>query len=252
MKLSTLNSAMGSLKPELAGHGLLLCDVKPVTRLPESIWLEPYANVDARFKSGSLLLVGHAGKKFWEAFSQSEFWLRAPDSDPVDNYSAAVTQQALDKYLPTTTKHLLFPTVDCPINLMALGREFGWHTPSPLGMGIHQEYGLWSAYRAVWWLDDVVQESTKPALQVETSDICSQCQTQECVVACPGTAITYGKRPDLGRCADYRLEDNSQCASTCLSRMACPYAAKHRYAAPQVHYHYDLARSAIAKYRNKS
>ena len=246
------NRAIDSMRSEFAEYGLLLCDVKSVTDLPEAIWLEPFASREVHFNSGSLLLVGHAGKTFWDRFSQSKFWLMMPELDPVDNYSSEITQRALDTYLPDTAKQQLFPATDCPVNLMALGREFGWHAPSPLGMGIHEKYGLWSAYRAVWWLDAVVQESINSTLQSKTSDLCAQCLTQDCVTACPGQAIAYNQNPDLSRCAGYRLEDNSQCASTCLSRMACPYASEHRYTKIQMRYHYDLARSAIARYRNQS
>ena len=244
-----MNQAIDQIRSEFADVGLLLCDVKPVTDLPDSVWLSPDTPDKTRFKSGSLLLVGHAGKRFWEEFNQSEFWLNSPESDPVDNYSSAITQQALDKHLSSIAKQLLFPASDCPVNLMALGRELGWHTPSPLGMGIHEKYGLWSAYRAVWWLDEAFPENTS---RTPATDVCAQCLTQECVAACPGSAVTYDNNPDLGRCADYRLEDNSQCAATCLSRLACPHAPEHRYTETQMHYHYDLALSAIARYRKES
>jgi len=271
-----ISNAVESLKSELASYGLLLCDLKSVSSLPSSVWLEPCTHVEGseemgftelmpqHVKSGSLLLVGHAGKKFWEVFGQSEFWLNTPDADPVDNYSIEVTRLVIKKHLPDITKQRLFPSADCPVNLMALGRAFGWHEPSPLGMGIHEQYGLWSAYRAVWWLDLEIAESVEtkhelsdiknmnPTSKVESADICSQCLTQDCVSECPSNAIEYLKNPDLGRCADYRLEEASQCASTCLSRMACPYASEHRYAEKQMSYHYELARSSIARYRNQS
>ena len=260
MELTNTIAALTSLKSALATHGFLLCDAKSVKSLPESVWLEPYPKrvsqpsstgslVESHcLKSGSLLLIGHAGKKFWESFSQVDGGMQKPD--PVDSYSAELTEKTIEKYLPQVAKQLLFPMADCPVNLMALGRAFNWHTTSPLGMGIHAEYGLWSAYRAVWWLDlelpDVLNQS------VATQDICAKCLTQDCVTACPSGAITYSKHPDLNRCADYRLENNSQCESTCLARMACPHAEEHRYTEPQMRYHYELARSAIMQYRSKS
>ena len=245
-----------ALKAELAAQGLLLCDLKPIASLPESVWLEP---LPKSYESGCLLLVGHAGKKFWEVFSKKQADEVMQQPDPVDRYSAKLSKQAIDNHLVGVNAKPLFPSEDCPINLMALGKAFGWHAPSPLGMGIHQEYGLWSAYRAVWWLDlelsDSFQNTTEssiPQYSSEISEICAQCQSQECVTACPANAIDFKKNPDLGRCADYRLQDDSQCASTCLSRMACPYAKEHRYTTAQMAYHYELARSAIAKYRSQS
>lgn len=245
MNTLTMKASVASLKDDLAREGLLLCDIKSVKALSASVWLESVETPCC--ESGSLLLIGHAGTRFWESLRENR-----PDFkgqvDPVDNYSAEVTQQAIDKHLPNVNKQRLFPWDDCPVNLMALGREFAWHSPSPLGMGIHETYGLWSAYRAIWWLDTHWDDRVlSPA-----TNVCAQCETQECVSACPAQAIDHAKTPDLGRCADYRLGVASPCESTCLSRMACPYAVEHRYSAPQMRYHYALARSAIARYRSES
>lgn len=254
--------SLDSMKSELAEDGFLLCDTEAIVSLPSSVWLEP-SSIPQRYQSGCLLLVAHAGKQFWQAFSQGQTAEYRKKPDPIDAYSAEVTERVLEKYLPNVARLRLFPSSDCPVNLMALGRAFGWHSPSPLGMGIHEKYGLWSAYRAAWWLDierlevtlashDLDKLSARPNSPAEMSDVCLQCQTQECVTACPSNAVTHRKNPELGHCADYRLTQNSQCESTCLSRMACPYASEHRYTGPQMSYHYDLARSAIAKYRQHS
>ena len=237
----------------MAASGLLLCDVQPVDTLPNNIWL-----TEAQFERGSFLLLGHAGSDFWQAFKQSNI----KGSDPVDRFSREVSERALQKCFPDIARKCVFPSDDCSINLMALGKAFGWHYASPLGMGIHRKYGLWSAYRALWWLDTEdlkssgimsVQPLSEPSdteQLLPAKDICAECKTQECVTACPAEAVMYQTIPNLSKCADYRLEDASNCASTCLSRMACPYAAKYRYTQEQVSYHYDLARSAIAAYRS--
>ena len=247
------SGSISALKSELATQGFLLCDVKPVESLPESVWL---GAVPKQYESGCLLLLGHAGKKFWGVFTKNQTDGAMQKPDPVDFYSAEISKQAVDNHLSGVSAKQLFPSNDCPINLMALGKAFGWHSPSPLGMGIHREYGLWSAYRAVWWLDlelpDNIKNTVDPKVPLEISNICQQCETQDCVTVCPGDAIDFKKNPDLVRCADYRLQDESQCASTCLSRMACPYAKDHRYTESQMSYHYELARSAIAKYRKQS
>ena len=247
---------MNALKAELATQGFLLCEAKSIASLPDSVWLGVRPN---QYESGSLLLVGHAGKKFWEVLSKTNAEAVMQKSDPVDAYSAASSKSAIERHLGFVNAQQLFPSADCPINLMAIGQAFNWHSPSPLGMGIHREYGLWSAYRAGWWLDLELSDNTisnvdslLPKSFSETSGICLHCQTQDCVAACPADAIEFKKKPDLGRCADYRLEDGSRCESTCLARMACPYAEEHRYTEAQMSYHYELARSAIAKYRSQS
>jgi hypothetical protein len=256
LKGTKLLGSIAALEVELATQGFLLCDVKSAASLPKSVWLGPKPK---QYESGSFLLVGHAGKKFWEVFSQSQTNKAMQQPDPVDCYSAKLSKQAIENHLLGVNAQQLFPATDCPINLMALGKAFGWHSRSPLGMGIHKEYGLWSAYRAVWWLDlqlpdelNNTDDDLVLSSNTDFSDLCLQCKTQACVNACPAEAIDFKNNPDLGRCADYRLQDESQCESTCLSRMACPYAKEHRYTESQMSYHYELARSAIAKYRKQS
>ncbi|PWQ92479.1 hypothetical protein [Leucothrix pacifica] len=239
---------------EMADSGLVLCEAQPLSALPQNIWL-----TEDKLERGSFLLIGHAGRLFWQALQRENI----KGSDPVDRFSSEASERAIQKYLPDIDRKLLFPADDCPINLMALGKAFGWHHASPLGMGIHRKYGLWSAYRALWWLDteDLKSYSTldeqaisqpKVTEQILPAiDICAECETQECVTACPAEAVSYHAAPNLSKCADYRLEQESHCVSTCLSRIACPYAQEYRYSTEQMSYHYGLARSAIAVYRSQ-
>lgn len=190
MDHSELRVSLDCIKSELAKSGFLLCDTRTIASLPSSIWLKP-SLIPQRYQSGSVLLVAHAGKQFWQAFSQNTTDENKQKPNPVDTYSVGVTELTLEKCLPSVTRQRLFPHADCPVNLLALGRAFGWHSPSPLGMGIHKQYGLWSAYRAVWWLDIDLPEGAPVR---EKFDVCLQCQTQECVAACPSSAVTYGKK----------------------------------------------------------
>ena len=114
----------------LETSGLLLCDMQPLDSLPDNIWL-----AEPEMKGGRLLLIGHAGREFWQAFKRSETTGR----DPVDDFSGQMTEQALKQYFPNIPRKQLFPIDDCSVNLMALGKAFGWHYASPLGMGIHKK-----------------------------------------------------------------------------------------------------------------
>gem|GEM_PF-3151666 len=240
-----------AFQSEMADSGLVLCEVHTLSDLPQNIWL-----TEDKLERGSLLLIGHAGRLFWQALQRENI----KGSDPVDRFSREVSERAIQKYFPDIDRKLLFPTDDCPINLMALGKAFGWHHASPLGMGIHRKYGLWSAYRALWWLDtedlktydafgeQAIARSKDTEQILPATDICAECKTQECVAVCPAGAVSHQATPNLSKCADYRLQHESHCASTCLSRMACPYAQEYRYTTEQMSYHYELARSAIAAY----
>lgn len=233
---------------ELGRYGFHLSDLLLLDSLPDDIWLG-----SPRLHGGSILLIGHAGREFWQAYRKAGI----THEDPVDHFSRQISEQALDQYFPNIPRKRLFPVDDCDINLMALGRAFGWHNASPLGMGIHAEYGLWSAYRAVWWLDNadlkIDNANTQPRQVTEVRsavDVCADCRTQDCIAACPAEALAYEVAPDLGKCADFRLSEESACTSTCLARMACPHGSEYRYQIEQMAYHYDLAFSAIAAYRS--
>lgn len=244
----------------LSGSGFHLCDVLPLDALPRDVWLEPF-----NLHGGSILLVGHAGREFWNAYKQAEM----THKDPVDHFSSQISEQALDQYFPDIPRKQLFPIEDCSVNLIALGRAFGWHYASPLGMGIHAKYGLWSAYRSVWWLDSIDLKTDNTGTSTASTDsmydhksacinavhsaldVCADCLTQDCIASCPADALVYESVPDLGKCADFRLSEDSACTSTCLARVACPHGAEFRYDADQMAYHYDLALSAIATYRSQ-
>lgn len=240
MPLLINKTTLTQLESTFSTAGFALCELKPITALPSSIWLQSFPH-----QHGSLLLLGQAGKSFWPPYKAH----KPSGNDPVDTYSAQTSEQILTKHLPDTARQRLFPSTQCPVNLMALGREFGWHTPSPLGLGIHQQYGLWSAYRALWWLDAEPETST-PASPVSGNSICADCKTRECVQQCPAEAVSYGTMPDITRCADYRYQAESTCQSGCQARLACPVAAEHRYTAEQFAYHYDLERSMLHHYRS--
>lgn len=227
------------LQSAFATAGFALCELKPLADLTPAVWLQPFPQ-----QHGSLLLLGQAGRSFWPVYKANQ----AVGDDPVDNYSAEASAEILAEYLPDTQRQRLFPDATCPVNLMALGREFGWHTPSPLGLGIHQHYGLWSAYRALWWLD--IEPETITASYNNSYAICAECRTQECVQSCPAEAVSYAAMPDISRCADYRYQTDSHCEHACQARLACPVAAEHRYTPEQMAYHYDLKRSLLHRYRS--
>ena len=240
MKSLLNQQQLDAIFTHLSEYGLVLSTAIGVKQLPDDIWLQ---SATPRKKTGTLLLIAHGGRSFWQAYKNT-----APyHVDPIDHFSALTSETALQAHLPDIKREILFPAPDCAVNLMLLGRVLGWHTPSPLGMGINPHYGMWSAYRALWWLDAEVETVQLP----QPHDVCSECTSQACLQACPAQALTFGTTPDLQECADFRLEPDSACAATCLARMACPVAEAHRYTDEQMAYHYDLGRSQIQLFSSK-
>lgn len=218
--------------------GLNLMTTLSARALGAEIWLER-----AITDGGTILLLGNGGQAFWR--HSRENW---PGGEhPVDEYSARVSAEALQQHLPNVQRTQLFPRDDCPVVLQRLMLSAGWHSLSPLGMGMHTEYGLWSACRAVWWLGAEVVDSKSVDTPV---DRCASCVAKPCLEACPAGALSAAQSPNLSACADHRLSAGSSCERSCVARVACPVAADHRYTTEQLNYHYDLALSAIARYRS--
>lgn len=219
--------------------GLTLVGWRDLADLPTECLLG-----DDGSRDGSLVVIGNRGGDFWRLMRADG---RLEGEHPLDRVSEEVTADVLDSaQLPR--RELLYPiSGSALVNLPKLLDALEWQYPSPLGMGIHARYGLWQAVRAVWWLADSAPVVTHSG---PAPDLCATCASQACVSACPASAVRTGDQPDLNACADYRFEDDSRCASTCLARLACPIAPEHRYGADQMAHHYRLEGSMIAEFRS--
>ena len=178
---------------------------------------------------GRLVLVGHGGRRMWEALQ--ERGMETPD--PVDHYSMMLARQFITDYLDDAPHLWLYPDSEYLIPLQQLGEAAGWSYPSPLGSGISPVFGVWFAYRAAFLIDadlPLVFEEPGPSP-------CDSCLDKPCIHTCPVGAVQQGAF-DVGGCARHRLSGGSPCADRCLARMACPYFPEHRYSLEQIRYHY--------------
>ena len=234
---------VASIAAILAPQGLNLCAAARTEDVPAAVWLSP--GRPSTIEPGStLLLVGHGGLDLWANLHGGGAGVDfATTPDPIDTFSAQVTEAALAEVLPHIGRRLLYPHPECPVDLVALGRHVGWHTPSPIGLGIHARYGLWTAFRALWALDATIDNvGGTPDVAPE---VCAACVTQDCVGACPADAVTVGRRFGLTACFDHRARPDSSCADTCHARRACPVGAEHRYITEQMAYHYRISRPPV-------
>ncbi len=145
-------------------------------------------------------------------------------------------------------------TADFP-PLQRLGELATWHQPSPLGTGINARWGLWYAYRALVWLplptldwQAEAAAATVAAANLPDASVCSNCETQACITACPGSALSFSQAPNMKACADHRMLADSSCADRCLAREACPVNRAEQYPRQQVSYHYRRALAGLLQY----
>ncbi|MDH4277623.1 MAG: hypothetical protein OEZ14_01570 [Acidimicrobiia bacterium] len=225
----------------LTPYGLNRCRALSLSDVGAEVWL-PGRRPDAWDPAGepprTLILIGHGGRSLWEAVHGDPTFDFDGTPDPIDTWSIDRSATALDRVVPSIERCLLYPAPDCPMDLVALGRAMGWHSASPLGLGIHHGFGLWSAFRALWLLDVTADLSPAPV----ASDVCIRCETHDCVAACPVNAVEFGRDFAVKSCLEHRSKLNSECGETCLARAACPVGIEHRYDGDQMAYHYRLSR----------
>jgi ferredoxin len=178
----------------------------------------------------TLALVGMIGGRNWGAFAQSaEAGDGAPD--PLDRWS----RRSLDGIAIRFGARALYPfggPPHWPFLAWATRAEPLW--PSPLGMLIHSEYGLWHSYRGALALPEDLAPATAPAGERP----CDSCSDRPCLNACPVRAFTT-EGYDVGRCRDHvRGPGGGECREGgCLARRACPVGAACAHETRQAQFH---------------
>ncbi|MEC9342769.1 MAG: hypothetical protein VYD64_02875 [Pseudomonadota bacterium] len=185
----------------------------------------------------SVMLVGHLGGAIWPDFSS---WLERqsvrPD-EPLDHWSGEVIGDVAGRF----DARAVFPWERpyWPFQQWAMRAER--LKPSPLGMLIHPEAGLWHAYRGALVVD---AGSAFPEVENPIHP-CDGCVEKPCLTACPVEAFSPGG-VDAAGCRSYLDAVGSQSDSTtapdcmalgCRARDACPVGRDHRYRDAQVRFH---------------
>jgi epoxyqueuosine reductase len=226
------------MRVHLDAGGLNIYSVTRLTKLPESV--QEAILSSAKFSADTdprVILVGHHGANLWQFVSPSQ----PSKTNPIDDYSRSLAEQALQKYLSEFENRLLFPDgIDLP--LQQLGMACGWGEPSWLGINIYNQFGTWYAFRAV-----IVTTAPLPTERLPNADSpCVECP-RPCKTVCPVSAPSTPGQFDLNACIGFRLQQDSPCANQCLARNACPIATQNRYPRDMTNYFY--ARSLITLQR---
>ena len=177
-----------------------------------------------------LIIFAHAGKKMWKALQDSPFQSVA---DPIDSFSCHTVKQYFAQEHPNVDYQIIYPSNKHILPLQQLGAFASWHHDSPFRIGINIDYGTWFAYR-VAVLANTCLEPTQP---MTSPSPCDSCTGKPCIKVCPAGALTRGDL-SLETCINYRLEEQTKCKTTCLSRISCPIAKEHQYSQDQIKYHY--------------
>lgn len=214
-------------------------------------WLVPEETSAPVLKDGkrarSICLVGHGGGGFWPEF---EAWReRHPEiSDPLDTWSKAVINPAAARF----GGEAVFPS-DVPwhpFQQWAIAAE--GLKPSPLGLLMHPDYGLWHGYRgAILFGEAGIDDARRRPTDLPDTSVagsgpgmavvhpCDTCSDKPCLSACPVGAFSPAGFA-VAACRTFVKTEASGAGclgSGCLARDACPVGRAYRYGAQQIRFH---------------
>jgi hypothetical protein len=180
--------------------------------------------------TGTLVLVGFTGRREWPAFAGSP---EASDGlpDPLDRWSRRV----IGGLATDMGAHALFPFGGPPfLPFQRWAMKAEPVRPSPLGILIHPDWGLWHAYRGALVFTeplDLPPPDTRPRP-------CDSCAEKPCLSACPVDAFGPAGY-DVPACVGHISSPAGRdCMSFgCLARRACPVGAEHRHGPIQANFH---------------
>ena len=176
---------------------------------------------------GSVILIGNAGADFWPRFEAE----RRDEPHSLD----AWTRRTVDRIAAKVGGWALYPSDGPPyFPFQRWAQKADAVFPSPIGLLIHAEFGLWHAYRAAICLHDVIPLPTRK----QATNPCDICSERPCLTTCPVGAFQPG-RYDSQACAGYlRQLEGADCLSGgCRARRACPVAGPDLYAPGQAGFH---------------
>jgi hypothetical protein len=180
--------------------------------------------------ASSVLLVGQAGGAPWPHFLRWRARQPAGLENPLDSWARVVIGSVAEQFRARAVSPSDRPYL--PFQQWAMRAER--LKPSPLGILMHPEYGLWHAYRGALLFDVELQ---LPAPR-EAIHLCDLCAEKPCLKSCPVDAYD-GSRFDHAACLSHvRGPNGGPCrAGGCLDRNACPYGTAYRYPADEQAFH---------------
>ena len=99
-------------------------------------------------------------------------------------------------------------------------------SPSPLGLLIHPDYGLWHSYRGALGFVEAIAIAPREG----RASPCESCESRPCLSACPVRAFSESGY-DVDVCAKHlRTPEGGGCMTGgCLARRACPVGQEFRH-----------------------
>lgn len=196
---------------------------------------EPVPRLADGGRPQTIVLLGNVDFRMWRAFAASPEAKAAGDLHgelgPMDRWSLRIVTELAAELGAEPAFPFVGPP-HFPFQRWAQKSERVW--PSPLGMLIHREFGLWHAYRGALCFGEKL---SLPPLEAATSP-CESCADQPCLSSCPVSAFS-DTGYDVPRCAGHiRTPTGRDCLELgCRARRACPVGVPSRYEPAQAAFH---------------
>ncbi len=180
----------------------------------------------------SVVLVGNVGPAMWRAFSAA-----GPHAGPRagDHPLNAWSERVISRTAAGLGASPLFPFTGPPfLPFQRWAQKADAVHPSPLGILIHPDYGLWHAYRGALAFAEAIDFGPRDA----RPSPCESCADRPCLSACPVAAFD-NRGYDVQACLGHVVgEPGGTCRdSGCLARQACPVGTGHQYEGAQTRFH---------------
>ena len=181
-------------------------------------------------RAATVILIGNAGPAMFGQFRQSP---EAADgmAHPLDRWS----ERVIGGIARNLRAHAVFPFGGPPWHPFQRWAEKADEVaPSPTGMLIPPDYGLWHAYRGALVFGEPVPFPPRG----KRSPPCMTCADRPCLSTCPAAAMTADGY-DVGRCRLHVASPAGRICGDggCLARAACPEGRAFRYEADQAAFH---------------
>ncbi|RWN39251.1 hypothetical protein [Mesorhizobium sp.] len=170
----------------------------------------------------SVLLAGQAGAAPWPHFLRWRKRQTRIIANPLDTWSREVIGAVANDFGARAVSPSDRPYL--PFQQWAMRAE--GLRPSPLGILMHPQYGLWHAYRgALLFEDQIALQEPRGVLH-----LCDACVDKPCLKSCPVEAYSADGFAHETCLAHVRGQNGAPCRTGgCLDRNACPYGTAYRY-----------------------
>ena len=180
--------------------------------------------------TGGVLIIGNAGPVMFDKFSRE----RDTRRELLDDWC----QTILDPIAELVEARAVYPWQRPFLPFLTWAQKAGAGKPSPLGMNIHPEFGLWHGFRGAFLFANAFN---LPEGRSQVGHPCDTCQTKPCLSTCPVDAFASGHNIalDVEKCIEFLNPKNGEtCLKRgCRARLACPVGARFAYSTEQISFH---------------